>query len=304
MSFALLFSGQGAQHPDMLPWLADDALVADTRARLGIDDWRQALADPDWAARNEHAQVLLTGLALAAWRQLAPRLGAAPSAIAGYSVGELAAFSAAGAWSPEAALALASCRAAAMDACATLAPGGLLAVTGLPAARLDALRARTGLALAIRNGVDAVVLGGPLAALAQAQDLATRDGAQCRRLPVGVASHTPWMREAALRFATLLEEVPFQAPRVPLFSNAADRVRDAASARRALATQIATTVRWDECMDNIRDRQIRCVLEVGPGQGLARMWNQRHPDVPARACDDFRSAAAIAAWLRGHAGDD
>jgi [acyl-carrier-protein] S-malonyltransferase len=31
------------------------------------------------------------------------------------------------------------------------------------------------------------------------------------------------------------------------------------------------------------------------------MWNQRYPDVPARACDDFRSAAAIAAWLNSHA---
>ena len=35
-------------------------------------------------------------------------------------------------------------------------------------------------------------------------------------------------------------------------------------------------------------------------QALARMWNQRYPGIPARACDDFRSAAAIAAWLNSH----
>jgi [acyl-carrier-protein] S-malonyltransferase len=50
-------------------------------------------------------------------------------------------------------------------------------------------------------------------------------------------------------------------------------------------------------MENIAARKVTCVLEVGPGQALARMWNQRFPTVPARACDDFRSAAAIAAWL-------
>ncbi|MCY1383652.1 malonate decarboxylase, epsilon subunit [compost metagenome] len=108
------------------------------------------------------------------------------------------------------------------------------------------------------------------------------------------------MREAAESFSLVLAQVPFQAPRVVLFSNAGDRIRDAGSARVALAAQIAQTVRWDECMENIMARQVRCVLEVGPGQALARMWNQRYPGVPARACDDFRSAAAIAAWLNSH----
>jgi [acyl-carrier-protein] S-malonyltransferase len=86
-----------------------------------------------------------------------------------------------------------------------------------------------------------------------------------------------------------------------LFSNAADRVADAAQAGHALATQIATTVRWDECMENLHARAPSCVLEIGPGQALARMWNQHHPDIPARSCDDFRSAAAIAAWITASA---
>lgn len=303
MSFALLFSGQGAQHPAMLPWLADDdALVRDVRARLGVDDWRAALADAHWAARNDHAQVLLTGLGLAAWARLAPLVAAAPAAIAGYSVGELAAFAAAGVLAPGTALALASRRAAAMDAAAAREPGGLLAVSGLSGERLERLRAATGLALAIRNAEDGVILGGPVAALEAASELGTQAGAQCRRLPVGVASHTPWMRAAAERFAREIAQVPFAAPRVPLFANTGDRVHDAASARRALAAQIATTVHWDACMDDVMARQVDCVLEIGPGQGLARLWNARHPAVPARACDEFRSAAAVAAWVARHDG--
>ena len=105
------------------------------------------------------------------------------------------------------------------------------------------------------------------------------------------------MREAAESFSRTLANVPFHAPQSVLFSNAGDRIRDAASARVALAAQIDSTVRWDECMENVAARQVTCVLEVGPGQALARMWNQRYPTIPARACDDFRSAAAIAAWL-------
>ena len=300
MSFALLFSGQGTQHPAMLPWLADDALVRNMCAQLGIDDWRRALADPQWAERNGNAQTLLTGLALAAWAQLAPMVPA-PAAVAGYSVGELAAFSAAGVIDAGAAAALAPQRAEAMDLCAVRAPGGLLAVSGLPEQRLEQLRIDAGLELAIRNGNASVVLGGPIAALNGAERMAIAAGAQCTRLRVNVASHTPWMREAAESFSLALAQVPFKAPRVVLFSNAGDRIRDAGSARTALAAQIAQTVRWDECMENIMARQVRCVLEVGPGQALARMWNQRNPGVPARACDDFRSTAAVAAWLNSHA---
>jgi [acyl-carrier-protein] S-malonyltransferase len=300
MSFALLFSGQGTQHPAMLPWLADDGLVRDMRARLGVDDWRRALAEPGWAERNDNAQTLLTGLALAAWGQLAPLL-ASPAAVAGYSVGELAAFSAAGVIDPATAAALAPQRAEAMDQCAARVPGGLLAVSGLSEQKLEQLRVDAGLALAIRNGNESVIFGGPMAALDDGERIAMALGAQCTRLRINVASHTPWMREAAESFSRTLADVPFHAPQVVLFSNAADRIRDARSARVALAAQIARTVRWDECMENIMARQVRCVLEIGPGQALARMWNQRYSSVPARACDDFRSASAIAAWLNRHA---
>ena len=300
MSFALLFSGQGTQHPDMLPWLANDGFVRDMSARLVVDDWRRALADPAWAQRNDNAQTLLTGLALAAWNQLAPKV-ASPAAVAGYSVGELAAFSAAGVIDPETAAALASLRAQAMDQCAAHAPGGLLAVSGLSESRLEQLRLETGLAIAIRNDIQSVVLGGSHAGLDAFERTASLEGAQCTRLRINVASHTPWMREAAKNFSRTLADVPFHAPRIALFSNAAgDRIRDAASARVALAAQIDNTVRWDDCMENVAARQVTCVLEVGPGQALARMWNERFPNIPARACDDFRSAAAIAAWLNSN----
>jgi len=300
MSYALLFSGQGTQHPAMLPWLADDAIVRSMCVQLAIDDWRGALADPEWAGRNSNAQLLLTSLALAAWGQLAP-LVPPPAAVAGYSVGELAAFSAAGVIDPGAAAALATQRAEAMDRCAAHGPGGLLAVSGLPEQRLEQLRIEAGLELAIRNGNASVVLGGPVAALDKAEQMAMAAGAHCTRLRVNIASHTSWMREAAKSFFQTLAQVPFRAPRVVLFSNTGERMRDANTARTALAAQIAQTVRWDECMENIMARQVRCVLEVGPGEALARMWNQRYPTVPARACDDFRSAAAIAAWLNSHA---
>ncbi|XHS76952.1 acyltransferase domain-containing protein [Burkholderiaceae bacterium UC74_6] len=296
MSFALLFSGQGTQHPDMLPWLVDDSLVRATCVRLGVEDWRSALADPEWAQRNSNAQTLLTGLSLAAWLQVAGHV-ARPTAIAGYSVGELAAFSAAGVISAQAAAGLATQRAEAMDRSAAAVPGGLLAISGLEEERLKQLCVEFGLALAIRNGIESVIVGGPREALDVAAVSATRSGGQCTRLRINVASHTPWMTEAAASFAGALSSVDFQAPQTLLFSNVADRIRDAASARFALATQVNHTVRWDECMENIAARQVSCVLEVGPGHALSRLWNTRFPAIPARSSDDFRSVTAVSSWL-------
>ena len=296
MGFALVFSGQGMQHAAMLPWLAEDELVERMRAQLGIADWRERLQDAAWASRNANAQVLLTGLDLAAWAQLSASLPA-PAAVAGYSVGELASFAAAGVFDASTALALAGTRARAMDRCAAATPGGLLAVSGLPRVRIERLCEQTRLAVAIENGPQAFVLGGALAALDEAEQTARAAGGHVTRLKVDVASHTPSMHEAAEAFAQALSALPLRSPRVPLFSSAADRLTTATQAARALARQISTTVQWGACTDQIRARQVGCVLEIGPGAALSRMWNERFPDVPARSADEFRSTSAIVDWV-------
>jgi len=283
---ALVFSGQGMQHPQMLPWL-------DERRVVDLPGWRQALEDPAWAARNANAQPLLTALSLAAWQDLAPLLPR-PEAVAGYSVGELAAFAAAGVFDAQTARALAVQRAAAMDRCPA---GGLVAVSGLAPDTVTALCAATNCSIAIENGFDAVVLGGPRDALAAMQSRAEQAGAHCTPLRVEVPSHTPAMQPAAEAFATLLAGLPLRAPTLPLFSNTSgERLWNALQAADALAAQIARTVQWAACMDQIHARRVTCVLEIGPGAALARLWNQRHPDVPARSVDEFRSVTAIADW--------
>jgi [acyl-carrier-protein] S-malonyltransferase len=305
MSFALLFSGQGTQHAAMLPWLDDAApLVQATRSALGLADWRAALQDEAWAPSNRHAQPLLTGLALAAWQQLSPALPA-PLAVAGYSVGELAAYSAAGVFSAATALQLAGQRAEAMDHCARQQPGGLASVSGLPRAALTALLAAPDAAplhLAIDIDPHSAVLGGPVPALQGLVQRAEAAGARAGLLRVRVASHTPSMQPAADAMAALLAPLvaahTLVAPQLPLWCNAtAEQVQGAAQAAALLAQQTAQTVRWAEVLQAVHDRRPRCVLEIGPGQALAAMWNRRFPDVPARSVDEFRSAGAVCQWV-------
>src|SRR4029453_13320443 len=132
--------------PEILPCPARTTLVRAMCARLGVPDWRAAVADARWTERNSNAQTLLTGLALAAWHQISDALPT-PCAIAGYSVGELAAFSAADVFGAQRELSLSGQRAEAMDRCAERVPGGMLAVAGLDREAIDQLCARTGVAI-------------------------------------------------------------------------------------------------------------------------------------------------------------
>jgi [acyl-carrier-protein] S-malonyltransferase len=299
MTLAVVFSGQGMQHPHMLPWLQADATSQCLQRHLGVDDWRGALADPAWAMVNRHAQILLTVTSLAAWGQLSPHLPR-PVAMAGYSVGELAAGSAAGMFGFDDATALAADRAQLMDVCARQHPGGLMAVSGLAAEATQTLCAQTGLSVAICNGPQAVVLGGTAAALDRASRLAQEAGAHVTRLRVDLASHTPAMHDAVAALEPVLRAIPWQLPALPLCTHQGDRITRVDQARHALARQTANTVDWYACMEFVRSRQPGCVLQVGPGASLARLWNQTVPDIPARSVDEFRSVEAIVRWVGDH----
>ena len=297
MGYALLFAGQGLQNPQMLAWVdRDGAPVPALDESLGTD-WRDRMADAGWSARNAIAQPLLTGLALAAWQQLASQLPA-PSIVAGYSVGELAAFCAAGVFDSATAMRLATARARCMDAAADGLETGLLAVTGATFAQIERLCERHGLDVAIRLGPGSAVLGGLRLSLAGAADAATREGARCTLLNVALASHTRWMLPAVESFDRVLAATELRRPAVALASNALARVSDATRAREALARQLAQTVRWDECLDSVAAQRVEAVLEIGAGDALSRMWRERFPDVPARSADEFQTPRAVAAWIR------
>ena len=297
MSLALLFPGQGAQHPQMLPWLdaqpaAQPALKALAR-HLG-PDWRDALNDPAWLHVNRVAQLLLTGVGIAAWQTLAAQLPR-PVVVAGYSVGELAAFTAAGVFDADTALALAAERAQAMDESVAGLHTGLLAVQGPHALHLA--EAWPAVAIAIRISAERVIVGG---AAADLDDCAARWGAaglRCTRLPVGLASHTRAMAPAVATFSRQLAALQLCTPHTAVacnFTGAASR--SPAALASALAGQIASTVRWDDCMDCIAERRVRCVLEIGPGSALATMWRERHPDIPVRSIDEFQGPEGILSW--------
>lgn len=304
MSYAVLFSGQASQHPDMLRWLESEPASAETlRAmseRLG-SDWRHLLHDPKRRSGNAFAQVLITGTSLAAWAAIKDRLAARPAVVAGYSVGELAAFACAGVFDTNQALKLAVQRAALMDQAVAGLKTGLLSVSGISEAAVVAACADLGIECAIRLNVNHAVFAGTDDALVQATLALVAIGAVCTRLEVRVASHSSWMAPAARAFAESLHDVPFAAPDCPIAVNAFGVLsRQPSELRQALSQQLASAVQWSSCMEAIAERKVSCVIEIGAGSALGRMWNDRYPDIPARSLDDFQHLQGVLDWVVKH----
>ena len=301
MSLGIVFTGQGGQHPEMLAWLDTEPLRSEALDLLRLtvgSDWRARCNDPAWLALNHIAQPLLTGLSLAAWERVKPLLPT-PGAIAGYSVGELAAFCAAGVFDIPAAMDLAARRPVLMDRCVQGIDTAMMSIGGLALAQTEALCQRHGMAIAIRTGPETCIVGGLRSGLDAFEADAVDAGARCGLLAVSLASHTPWMDAAVAPFAQVLAPMIFARPHTPLVCNVGGQiVRDPAELRAALSDQLATPVAWERCMQTLAERGVSCVLEIGPGAMLARLWNARFPQLPARSLDEFRDPTKAAEWVR------
>jgi [acyl-carrier-protein] S-malonyltransferase len=311
----LLCPGQGDQHADMFNLartspaanaLADRLAALVPMSSHACPAGGTAESAPDDLARptdgdifsNRVAQPLIVAATLCTWeaiRDFAPQ----PALVAGYSIGELSAHGVAGAFTAEQTITLAAQRAQLMDDCQRAAPGqALLTITGLPLTSASSLAAQHGYHVSIETGEDTCIVGGPAAQADQLQQAIEAAGARSKRLPVEVASHTPYMAGAVAPFAAALRTADFQPMQAPVLAGIdAAPVSDQARAVETLSRQLAEKIRWLGCMDAAAEAGITVALELGPGAALSRMLQNRHPHINTRSVADFRTLDGIRKWL-------
>ncbi|MBR0956539.1 acyltransferase domain-containing protein [Bradyrhizobium japonicum] len=309
MTLAILCSGQGRQHRDMFALTGDAPeaarLFAHAATLLGGGDPREFVRrESDEALhRNRAGQILCTLQALAAASALGDAIPRG-AIIAGYSVGEVAAWGVCGLFEATVTLDLVARRAEAMDA-ATRVGDGLVFVRGLSREQADRLCERHGAAIAIVNPGDAFVIGGDREALGQiAAEARAMHGARVIALPVEVASHTERLAGASVAFREALRLTPVLFP-----PSAAARILSGVDAAPVvsretgldkLAAQISQTVQWADCLQACVEAGATGFLELGPGHALSGMAADIAPGLPARSLDDFRSLQGVRSWLTGH----
>lgn len=299
MRLALLFSGQGHQRPEHWQRVgqAHDRWQGTLSAIIPNIDDPAAGNDPEILSRNAIAQPLIFAQQMLVWESLRDALPR-PVAVAGYSLGEMAACCVAGAFSAEEGLRLCQQRAQAMDA-AVSGEYAMLAVLGLDDAVVEAIAVPMAVKVGIRNAPRHVVVAGERRAVeAVAVQFAAAGASRLVPLAVRTPSHTPWLAAASEAFHRCLADFPERRLNIPVLSAIdGQAARSSRGALDALARQISTPLDWAACLNTVRELQPDVVLEIGPGNALSKLFAELAPDIPVRASDDFRSAAGLLDWL-------
>jgi [acyl-carrier-protein] S-malonyltransferase len=296
MKYAMLFPGQGSQAVGMLGALAAAyPVVGETLAEagdaLGWDLAKLVREGPaEQLNRTERTQPALLAAGVAVWRAWQTHRPAAPTALAGHSLGEYTALVAAGSVAFADALKLVELRGQLMQGAVPEGQGGMVAVVGLDDAGVEKLCASYTGGLVLEpvnyNAPGQVVVAGQTDALTWLEQNAKGAGARMVvRLPVSVPSHCSLMKSAALQLSGRLTQVAFDSPAIPVLHNldAAPHPQPVA-VRSALREQLYKPVRWAQTIQALAGQGITLYLECGPGKVLAGL-NKRILD---------KSAASIA----------
>ena len=206
-----------------------------------------------------------------------------PDMVAGHSLGELSALTAAGALSFEDGLRLVSARAQAMQKACEIKPSTMAAIIALPDEKVEEICASIeGVVVAANyNCPGQIVISGEVEAINAACEAAKAAGAK-RALPlkVGGAFHSPLMEPARAELAEAIEATEFHTPVCAVYQNVdAKPHTDPAEIKANLVAQLTAPVRWTQSVINMVADGATDFTELGPGKVLQGLVSKISRDV-------------------------
>jgi len=199
-----------------------------------------------------------------------------PCMMAGHSLGEFSALTAANALSFEDGLILVSKRADAMQKACESKPSTMAAIIGLPDETVESICAGIQdeiVVCANYNCPGQIVISGTVAGIDKACERMTEAGAKrALKLRVSGAFHSPLMEPAHTELAEAIDSTPFNKPICPIYQNyTALPSTDAATIKENLIAQLTAPVKWTQTIRNMITDGADHFVELGPGtvlQGL------------------------------------
>tara|TARA_B110000977_G_C11068453_1_gene488682 strand:+ start:1163 stop:2044 length:882 start_codon:yes stop_codon:yes gene_type:complete len=278
---AYIFPGQGSQFPGMGKDLFDQYEIAkklfnQANEILGFDLSKIIFE----GAKEDLQQTSVTQPAIYVHSVVLSKVmgdSFNPDAVAGHSLGEFSALTAAGAIDFESGLKLVSKRAEAMQKACDHEPGTMAAVLGMEDGLVEKICADTeGIVVAANyNCPGQLVISGAVPAIEMACESLKNAGARrALILPVGGAFHSPLMEPARIELANAIDATSFKTPRCPVYQNVvAKAVNDPLEIQKNLIDQLTAPVKWTQSINEMLKAGATSFTEVGPGkvlQGLVK----------------------------------
>ncbi len=297
MTRAFIFPGQGSQSIGMGKDLADTYKTARETFEEINDALGQNLTKIMWEGSEsdinltENTQPALMAVSMAVMNVLTRDAGLilpnVASFVAGHSLGEYSALTAAGAFTLSDTARLLKLRGQSMQQAVPVGQGAMAAILGLEFDQVKAIALEASVSeiceAANDNAPGQVVISGHKGAVEAAIALATAAGAKrALALPVSAPFHCALMAPAADKMRAALGATDIRPPVVPVVANVtASAVSDPAQIRDLLVEQITGRVRWRESVTWMKEQGVTEMIEIGAGKVLAGLVKRIEGDVAA-----------------------
>ena len=294
---AFVFPGQGSQSVGM----GLELYKAFPVSRAVFEEVDEALkvklsrlifeGDPAELTATENTQPALFAVSMATVRALEHEGGFAlkdkASLLAGHSLGEYAALTAAGVMGIAEGARLLRLRGQAMQRAVPAGQGGMVALLGVEpdVAQEICVECAQGevLEVANDNGGGQIVISGHMGAVDRAMAAAKARGIRrVVKLPVSAPFHSSLMAPAAEEMQEALANAELQPADIPVIANVtAESVSQPDEIRDLLVKQITGRVRWRETVLSMPGKDITCQHELGAGKVLTGLARRIVPDLGA-----------------------
>jgi [acyl-carrier-protein] S-malonyltransferase len=294
---AFIFPGQGSQAVGMGKAFHDASSAAravfeEANAAVGFPLTRVMFDGPESElALTANTQPAVLTASVAAAAACAER-GLVPALVAGHSLGEYSALVVAGALPLADAVRVVRKRGEFMQQAVPVGTGAMAALMGLTLEAVEAVCRESAqgqvVDVANVNSAAQIVIAGHKAAVERAVALAgQRGGKKSVLLPVSAPFHCALMKPAADRLAGELRNVVVSEPTIPVVRNVdASVTRSAGDVVPLLLSQVASPVRWTECVRRLTAEGATAFVEVGPGRVLTALTRRIAEGATALAVED------------------
>lgn len=302
---AFVFSGQGAQYPGMGKELSEnsekvselynicDKIRANTKNQSFF-----GTAEELRLTQNTQPCVYLADLAAALSLD---ELGIKPDAVAGFSLGEIAALAYAGAYSLTDGFKIVCKRGEFMGKAASEADTKMVAVLKLSASEVEEAAAKIeGVYPVNYNSPGQVVVSGSADAIEKFKESLANKPCRLMDLAVSGAFHSPYMQKAADEFSHELEKYELNKPITDVYSNytAAPYTNDVAA---LMTKQITSPVLWQRTIEEMIKNGFTTFIEVGVGKTLSGLIKKISKDVTVYNVENLETLKSTEKAVRENA---
>ena len=224
------------------------------------------------------------------------------NAVAGFSLGEIAAITYAGLLSDTDGFKLVCRRAQLMDAVGKNVKSIMAAVLKLDNAKVEELASHYGHIYPVNyNCPGQLVVSGAPEEMEKFKLDVKAAGGRYLQLPVSGGFHSPFMAQAADDFAKELSKYSFKTSKIDIYSNyTSKKYNKNAPVQDLLTNQIKSPVRWQNLIENMIADGIDTFVECGPGHTLSgfvakinsgvRIFNVETNQDAARVAEEIKNA--------------